>query len=164
MVLGPISPLDGRYKKYIEPVNKYFSEETFIITRIFIEEKYFEFLIKLINELSSVKYKSVITENNINTIIKRVKEIELITNHDVKAIEYFLIEYCKTSQLVKYTPFIHFGLTSEDVNSVARSFIIKKFIIREYIPVVKKLNDIIYNLGKDWDIPKQNAWTSCYAN
>ena len=125
-LLLAISPIDGRYHGITEEINEYFSEYAFIKYRVIIEFDWLSFLIKKINK-EEVSFKKIIDNFHINDV-RRIKEIEEKTNHDVKAIEYYVREKLKENNLEKYTNFVHFGCTSEDINNIAYGKMIKDFM------------------------------------
>ena len=121
--LTAISPLDGRYYKTVNQLSEYFSEYALIKARVKVEIEYFIALCELpLPQLSSFDKAMFsqlrqIVENFSENDALRIKEIEKTTNHDVKAVEYFLKEQFDTLQLATYKEFIHFGLTSQDINN-----------------------------------------------
>lgn len=126
-----ISPIDGRYRTKVAKLEDYFSEFALIKYRIRIEVEYFIELSKVINQIGQL------SENQINELrslyqnftleqANRVKEIEKITNHDVKAVEYFIKENISDSELKAKSEFIHFGLTSQDINNTAIPLLLKE--------------------------------------
>ncbi len=145
-----ISPVDGRYSKKTTKFQEYFSEYALIKYRVYIEIKYFIALSKCsinpINKISSKDLRSVekIIENFNEKKALRVKEIEKNINHDVKAVEYFLKEEFDKIGLKEYKEFIHFGLTSQDINNTAVPLMIKdslkKIIIPSFKEVIKEIN------------------------
>ena len=128
-LLTAISPIDGRYRGKAEALADYFSEYALIKYRVQVEVEYFITLCELpLPQLKGID-KSVfealraIYRNFSETDAQRIKEIESVTNHDVKAVEYFLKEeFDKLGGLDEYKEFIHFGLTSQDINDVVRSY------------------------------------------
>lgn len=144
--LFSISPVDGRYRKITENISNYFSEFSYIKYRIFVEIKWFLYFTELINKKIIIKQKEKINKIyesfDINEC-KKVKEIEKITNHDVKAIEYYLRNKFSENKIL-YTELIHFACTSEDINNLAYSLMLKGYL-KEYILLVKNL---ISNLKK----------------
>ncbi len=146
-----ISPLDGRYSNKVDYLSQYFSEAALMRYRILVEAEWFIFLF---NDLQLKKTKELKpTELRILRSIyeqfdivdaERVKEIEKITNHDVKAVEYFMKEKLKGGPLEKYFEFIHFACTSEDINNIAYSCMLRDFIDRELVPIVAGLVQEIY--------------------
>ena len=148
--LSAISPVDGRYRGKTKPLSKFFSEEALIKYRIQVEIEYFislceiplpqlkDFNSSFFEDLRSI-YKQFSEEN-----AKEVKEIEKKTNHDVKAVEYFIkVEFDKLD-LNKYKEFIHFGLTSQDINNTSIPLSIKEAIHQVYLP---NLEDILVSLS-----------------
>ena len=131
--LTAISPLDGRYYNSIAELSDYFSEYALIRTRVLVEIEYFIALCELpLPELKNVKseqYTSLRTvyQNFTEKDAIHVKEIEKTTNHDVKAVEYFVKEKFEEFGLTKYKEFIHFGLTSQDINNTALPYLLHAF-------------------------------------
>ena len=123
--LNAISPVDGRYASKTSELNDYFSEKALIKYRLIVEIEYFISLCEFdIPELSGFEKSKIESLREIYTNFSdkdalRVKEIEKITNHDVKAVEYFLKEKFTELNLSKFVEFIHFGLTSQDINNTA---------------------------------------------
>ena len=124
-MLNAVSPVDGRYHKVTEPLAAYFSEGAIIRYRILVEVEYFIALCEIpLPQLAGFDKRKFpklrdIYEKYSQDDALRVKEIEKQTNHDVKAIEYFLKEQFEKLGLDKYREFIHFGLTSQDINNTA---------------------------------------------
>lgn len=156
MVLSPltaISPLDGRYRPQVQHLDEYFSEYALIQHRVLVEIEYFFFLVdkkffklpkKAIERLNDVK-------DNFNLEdAKRIKEIERITNHDVKAVEYFLKEELEKTGEGATKEWIHFGLTSQDVNNTAVPLLWKQAVEYEYLPAVLNLNAQFKLLAEEW--------------
>ncbi len=150
-----ISPIDGRYKNKTKDLENYFSEYALIKYRIYIEITWLKFLIKekiVSEEISTSKEKSIdniykrfdINEAN------RVKEIESITKHDVKAIEYYLQEKFKELKLEKLIPFIHIMLTSEDVNNTSYNLMIKDALNEVYFKELDILINKIDELSNEY--------------
>jgi adenylosuccinate lyase len=135
--LFAISPLDGRYKKELKDIANYFSEFALIKERVYIESQYLIFFSKAVgkslDQKTIDKLKSAYDNFNPNDAI-RVKRLENKIDHDVKAVEVYLGEFVETS-----APDIHFGLTSEDVNNLAYSRILIRFIKEVYLPTLKTL-------------------------
>jgi len=149
--LNAISPLDGRYWGKLNSLSNYFSEFALIKYRVKVEIEYFiglcEIPLPMLNEFDKSHYKTlrdIFTNFSINDA-ERVKEIESKINHDVKAVEYLIKEKMegKIPNWEKYKEFIHFGLTSQDINNTAIPFALKKSINDIYIP---KLEDILKSL------------------
>ena len=145
-----ISTIDGRYKNYMENLKNYFSEFAFIRYRIKIEIEYFIELSKIIPELNINidinLLKNIYLKFNEDDF-KKIKNIEKNINHDVKSIEYFIREKLITLGLSKKnTLFVHFGLTSQDINNNAICLSIKEFLLDEYNIYLNKLLDKLNNL------------------
>ena len=140
MSLTSISPIDGRYSHRLKELAEYFSEFALIKKRVFIELEY-------LKELGKGDFTKIHDDFNIDEA-KKVKEIEKKTNHDVKAVEYYLKE--KVPLDVK--EFVHYGLTSEDVNNLAYSLLIKEFLENIFYgkicELLKKL-EVLSNQNKD---------------
>ena len=149
--LNSISPVDGRYFNKTESLRKYFSEKALIYYRLKIEVEYFIALCDLgIPQLKNFNKKKYNELRNIYLKFKiedaiKIKEIEDITNHDVKAVEYYLKLKFEEIGISEYKEFIHFGLTSQDINNTAIPLSIKDFIDEIYIP---KLNEILVEIDK----------------
>lgn len=158
--LTAISPLDGRYFKQVEGLSSYFSEFALIKARVFIEVEYFIALCEL--PLPQLRGCST---NHFNPLRKiythfseqdalRIKEIEKTTNHDVKAVEYFLKEQFDQLQLSEFKEFIHFGLTSQDINNTALPWLIKNFNNSIYLDLLKEVQETLLIKAKEWiDVP-----------
>tara|TARA_B100000902_G_scaffold20052_1_gene24035 strand:+ start:959 stop:2311 length:1353 start_codon:yes stop_codon:yes gene_type:complete len=149
--LNAISPIDGRYRKKTESLSKYFSEESLIKYRLKIEIEYFIALCKIpLPELKNFnskffkKLRNIYNNFSQNDALK-VKKLEIKTNHDVKAVEYFLKEKFYELDLEKYNEFIHFGLTSQDINNTAIPLSVKEALNNVYLI---ELNNIIDFLKK----------------
>jgi adenylosuccinate lyase len=158
--LSAISPIDGRYRSKVETLGNYFSEESLIKYRVLVEIEYFIALCELpLPQLESVS-KSVFEDlrgiyTNFTTVdAAAIKDIEKVTNHDVKAVEYFIKEKFDTFGLSNFKEFIHFGLTSQDINNTAIPLSIKDAMNEVYVPEYFILLEKIEGLAKDWaDIP-----------
>ena len=151
--LKNISPLDGRYSKSIETLSDYFSESALIKYRIKVEIEYLIHLSrqKEVKELDPISDKDIKRFQKIYNSFsiedaKRVKAIEVATNHDVKAVEYFIREKLEKMKKKRLYPWIHFALTSEDVNNLSYSLMwqdgMKNVFLPEFYEVIKKLNTI----------------------
>ena len=152
-----ISPLDSRYASKIPDIRSCFSEHALIQTRFNIEidwfiylcDKYPNHFMKLANPLKK-KLLSFKLDFNDKDVIK-IKEIERQTNHDVKAIEYFISNFFKKDKvLLKYTHLIHFGLTSEDINSLAYAIMIKEGVSLQYKKIFE-LNKDLKSYSRKWN-------------
>lgn len=154
--LTAISPIDGRYRKQTEALGNYFSESALIRYRILVEVEYFialcelplpqlkDFDKKLFSNLRKLYQEFKIEE------AQKVKEIESVTNHDVKAIEYLIKEEFDKLGLQKYKEFIHFGLTSQDINNTAVPKSIKDAFYDVILPVIEEVIKKLTELAKDW--------------
>ena len=158
--LTAISPVDGRYSSKVENLGKFFSEYALIKYRVFTETEYFVALCELpLPQLKEIpaekleKLREVHQEFSVENA-KRVKEIESVTNHDVKAVEYFLKEEFDRIGLGKYKEFIHFGLTSQDANNTALPKSIHDALDAEYYPLMQQLLEKLDELAEQWkDVP-----------
>jgi adenylosuccinate lyase len=158
--LTAISPLDGRYRQKVDELDLYFSEFGLIRYRLMVEIEYFIALCDIpLPQLSDFKkdnYKllrSVYEDFDLSDA-EKVKEREKITNHDVKAIEYFLKEKFFQSGWGKWSEFIHFGLTSQDINNTAIPLSIKDALINVYFPILYELRETLAAFADEWkDIP-----------
>ncbi len=157
--LTAISPIDGRYRKQVDHIAKYFSEYGLIKYRVLIEIEYFIALCEIpLPQLSEIKPEVYSELRNIYTSFTeedalKVKEIEGVTNHDVKAVEYFIKEKFDKSGLEKFKEFIHFGLTSQDINNTAVPLSIKDSML-EVKPLIGELIDLLKDKASQWsDIP-----------
>ena len=147
-ILLNVSPIDGRYYQITKDLEEYFSEYAYIKYRVYVECKWLVFFVDKIlkKDIDIEKVLSICDNFNLDEA-KRVKEIESITNHDVKAIEYYIREKLEKFGYSVLKPFVHFACTSEDINNIAQSLMIKHFIdeiisynIEELINVVSKLS------------------------
>jgi adenylosuccinate lyase len=158
--LTAISPVDGRYSNKVENLWKYFSEFALIKYRVFVEIEYFIALCEIpLPQLSEINTGQIselrkISENFSLENAARIKEIENITNHDVKAVEYFIKEEFDKLGLAKYKEFIHFALTSQDANNTAIPKSIQDALEQEYYPLIEDLVIKLKDLATEWnDIP-----------
>lgn len=159
--LTAISPVDGRYRSKTEALAAYFSEFALIKYRVQVEVEYFIALSQLpLPQLASVKtdtYEQLrdIYRNFTEADAQRVKDIESVTNHDVKAVEYFLKEeFDKLGGMDEYKEFIHFGLTSQDINNTSVPLSIQDALYNEYYPAIIELLNQLRQYADDWkDIP-----------
>lgn len=154
--LTAISPVDGRYRRQVEKLAPYFSEFGLIRYRIRIEVEYFIALCELpLPQLEGFD-KTIYTDlralylDFTETDALRIKEIESVTNHDVKAVEYFIKEKLKDKQLDSYLEFIHFGLTSQDVNNTSIPLSLKEAITDEIIPTFEEVVTKLKALAEEW--------------
>jgi adenylosuccinate lyase len=154
--LNAISPIDGRYHTKVKNLSKYFSEAALIKYRVRVEIEYFIALCQLpLPQLTSVDKNFLSTLKSIDTNFTEedalnIKEIEKTTNHDVKAVEYFIKEKFDTFGLSKYKEIIHFGLTSQDINNTAIPLSIKEAFNDCYLADLNELIEKLRSLAKDW--------------
>jgi adenylosuccinate lyase len=158
--LTAISPIDGRYRKNTQPLAIYYSEYALIKYRIIVEIEYFialsETVIPQMQDFKKTIYPdlwAIITSFD-EKDAKKIKELEKITNHDVKAVEYFLKQKFEELNLHPYLEFIHFGLTSQDINNTAIPLLLRDSIENEILPKLSEVLAILKNLSSDWkDVP-----------
>ncbi|HYV52960.1 MAG TPA: adenylosuccinate lyase [Chitinophagaceae bacterium] len=155
--LTAISPVDGRYRKHVQHLDEYFSEYALIKYRVLVEIEYFFFLEdKKFFKLShkARKHLKKLQEDFGLEDAQEIKQIEYTTNHDVKAVEYFLKNELEKSGGAQVKEWIHFGLTSQDINNTAIPLLWKHAIEYEYLPSLLNLNAQLKLLAKEWkDIP-----------
>ncbi|GIZ16340.1 adenylosuccinate lyase [Capnocytophaga catalasegens] len=160
MSLQAISPIDGRYADKTHSLIPFFSEEALIRYRVQVEIEYFialcelplpelaDFDLNLIPDLRGI-YTNFSTENALE-----VKQIEKTTNHDVKAVEYFIKNHFDRLDLQSYKEFIHFGLTSQDINNTAIPLSVKEAINKVYLPYLQEVIKKLEELSQQWkDVP-----------
>ena len=154
--LNAISPVDGRYRGKVEELKNYFSESALIKYRVKVEIEYFIGLCKLplpqLLDFNLSKFEKIqkiyleFTEQD----AQRIKDIESITNHDVKAVEYFIKERFDELEMGKFKEFIHFGLTSQDINNTAVPLSIKEAYHNVMRPFLDEIQETLYKLAKRW--------------
>jgi adenylosuccinate lyase len=156
IALTAISPIDGRYRKTTESLADYFSEFGLIKYRVLVEIEYFialsEFGLPQLPNLDLVQKESLrdIYKNfSINDALK-IKEIEKTTNHDVKAVEYFIKEKIETLSLSKHAEFVHFGLTSQDINNTSIPLSLKEASTNQLFPAIIEIIKKISDLSIEW--------------
>ncbi|MFL9484983.1 adenylosuccinate lyase [Chitinophagaceae bacterium LWZ2-11] len=155
--LTAISPIDGRYRKQVQFLDEYFSEFALIKYRVIVEIEYFFFLadqkfFKL--PIKSREQLALVADNFSYDDAQRIKDIESITNHDVKAVEYFLKEQLDKAGISNLKEWIHFGLTSQDINNTSIPLSWKNCMEFEYLPAVTNLHNALHDLATQWkDIP-----------
>ena len=153
--LNSISPIDGRYSDKTEVLSQYFSEKALIFYRVKVEVEYFISLCKLgipqLKKFESKKFDDLrkIYQDFSNEDEIEIKKIEKVTNHDVKAVEYFIKQKFEVLGISDYKEFIHFGLTSQDINNTAIPLSIKDFINNIYIPKINKVITAIENKSEE---------------
>ena len=158
--LTAISPVDGRYRNKAENLAAYFSEYALIKYRVQVEIEYFitlsEFLPQL-HALATVENKEALRKIYREFSVEdatRIKEIESVTNHDVKAVAYFIKEKFDLLSLQEYKEFIHFGLTSQDINNTSVPLSIKDALNEVYFPGLQEVIDMLKKYAEDWaDVP-----------
>lgn len=158
--LTAISPIDGRYRSKCEPLADYFSEYALIRYRVRVEVEYFIALCEIpLPQLAGVDHSVFPALRAIYTGFTEadaaaVKEIERTTNHDVKAVEYFLKQRFDALGLEAYKEFIHFGLTSQDINNTAVPMSIREALHNVYLPLMERLQAELDRMATEWaDIP-----------
>lgn len=158
--LTAISPIDGRYRNKCESLDEYFSEYALIRYRIRVEVEYFIALCEQgLPQLAGVPAEAMDGLRDIYLDFsladaEHVKEIESVTNHDVKAVEYFLKERFDAMGLEAYKEFIHFGLTSQDINNTAVPLSIKEAIAEVFRPAIESLVSHLEGRAEEWaDLP-----------
>jgi adenylosuccinate lyase len=155
--LTAISPIDGRYRNQVQHLDEYFSEYALIKYRVLVEIEYVRFLSdkKFFSLPAPVKkVLQEITDNFSVEDAQKIKDTEKITNHDVKAVEYFLKEKLTAAQAEKIQEWVHFGLTSQDINNTAIPLSWKQALEFEYLPALLNFNRQLEILATDWkDVP-----------
>ncbi|MBR4363394.1 MAG: adenylosuccinate lyase [Prevotella sp.] len=156
-LLTAVSPIDGRYRSKTEPLAEYFSEYALIRYRIRVEIEYFITLCEL--PLPQLEGFDAALFERLRDIYRqftpadaqRVKEIEQVTNHDVKAVEYYIKEqFDQIGGLDAYKEFIHFGLTSQDINNTSVPLSVKEALEQVYIPCVEELIEVLNDDAEQW--------------
>jgi len=158
--LQAISPVDGRYRNTTQNLAKYFSESALIKYRVYVEIEYFIALCETglagLSNFSKSDYSKLrnIFEQFSDEDAQEIKETEKITNHDVKAVEYFIKKRFDNLGLADFKEFIHFGLTSQDINNTAIPYTFKLALNEVYYPNIQLLIDKLHELATEWkDIP-----------
>ncbi len=160
-LLTAISPIDGRYRSKAEPLADYFSEYALIRYRVRVEIEYFITLCELpLPQLQSFDHslfgrlRSIYRDLTVEEA-QRVKDIEKVTNHDVKAVEYFIKEeFDKIGGLDDYKEFVHFGLTSQDINNTSVPLSVKEALAEVYCPAIEELIAQLREYAEEWrDVP-----------
>jgi adenylosuccinate lyase len=155
--LTAVSPVDGRYRNKSEALSKYFSEFGLIKYRVMVEVEYFIALCQVgVPQLSEVSEEQLEALREVYTGFEtsdaqKVKEIEKVTNHDVKAVEYFVKEQFEKRGLGAYKEFIHFGLTSQDINNTATPLSLKNAMQSTYYPMLDQLTQELEKLAAQWE-------------
>lgn len=158
--LTAISPIDGRYRGKVEVLENYYSEYALIRYRVKVEIEYFIALCKLpLPQLAGVDHalfgelRDIYAKFSVDDA-QRVKDIESVTNHDVKAVEYFIKEQFGRLGLAQYKEFIHFGLTSQDINNTSVPMLIRDSLHEAYLPLLDEMVGLLNQYAEEWkDIP-----------
>lgn len=158
--LTAVSPIDGRYRSKTEALDNYYSEFALIRYRVKVEVEYFIALCELplpqLGDIDSTVFPKLrsLYENFSIEDAQRIKDIESVTNHDVKAVEYFLKENFDKLGLEAHKEFIHFGLTSQDINNTSVPMAVKESVLNVYLPLVQQVIDLLNKYADEWqDIP-----------
>ena len=152
-----VSPIDGRYRKQVEDLSLYFSEYALIKYRVRVEIEYFIALCELpLEQLKSFPAENfaalrAIYENFSCEDAQKVKDIEKVTNHDVKAVEYFIKDEFKKLGIEKFGEFVHFGLTSQDINNTSVPLSLLEGIRDAYMPALNEVIEILEGFSKEWE-------------
>lgn len=155
--LTAISPVDGRYRNATQDLGAYFSEFALIRYRVRVEIEYFialcETPLPQLVDFDAALFSSLreIYENFSEEDALHIKSIEKVTNHDVKAVEYFIKEKFDALDIAAYKEFIHFGLTSQDINNTATPLLLKEALENVYVPMYHELLEKLESLAVAWD-------------
>lgn len=148
-----ISPLDGRYSDKVSYLSQYFAEAALMRYRVLVEIEWFIFIFNELDlagkklDSKNIRFLREIYEDFDLDSAKKIKEIERTTNHDVKAVEYFIKEKFVKTDLEKYSEFVHFACTSEDINNLSYSCSLRDFLERDFLVTAKDLAKEIYSLA-----------------
>ena len=161
--LMAVSPIDGRYASKAAPLREYFSEFALIRNRVRVEIEYFIALCSIpLPQLSNFGEGTGKTREELFAALRdiyrnltpeeasRVKEIEKVTNHDVKAVEYFIKEHFKALEITPWQEFVHFGLTSQDINNSSQPIMLKEALENEYMPRLQEILSILRADALEW--------------
>ena len=154
--LNAITPIDGRYISKTSSLQEYFSESALIKFRVQVEIEYFIALcnssILQLNHFPTDKFAELrsLYSNFSEQEAQRIKDIERITNHDVKAVEYFIKEKFDKLGLEEFKEFIHFGLTSQDINNTAVPYSIKEAVENVFLPKLSEVLDLLNSRAEEW--------------
>ena len=161
--LMAVSPIDGRYASKAAPLREYFSEFALIRNRVRVEIEYFIALCSIpLPQLSNFGEGTGKTREELFAALRdiyrnltpeeasRVKEIEKVTNHDVKAVEYFIKEHFKALKITPWQEFVHFGLTSQDINNTSQPIMLKEALENEYMPRLQEILSILRADALEW--------------
>lgn len=152
--LTAISPVDGRYRSQVEELAQYFSEYALIRYRLLVEIEYFIALCELpqlqaVDRLNFPKLRTIYTDFTCEEA-QKIKNIEKVTNHDVKAVEYYLKEKFDELGLAQFREFIHFGLTSQDINNTATPYSLRLMVHEVYYPTLDQVQRTLQQLESEW--------------
>ena len=163
--LDAISPIDGRYSRQTKELSNYFSEASLIKYRVKVEIEYFIALCELglpqLSNFDKTKFEDLrkiyvdFTSENAN----QIKEIEKITNHDVKAVEYFIKQRFDEMNIAEFKEFIHFGLTSQDINNTSVPLSLKDCHQETFMPLLNNVLELISEKAKEWKTVSMLAHT-----
>ena len=161
--LMAVSPIDGRYASKAAPLREYFSEFALIRNRVRVEIEYFIALCSIpLPQLSNFGEGTGKTREELFAALRdiyrnltpeeasRVKEIEKVTNHDVNAVEYFIKEHLKALEITPWQEFVHFGLTSQDINNTSQPIMLKEALENEYMPRLQEILSILRADALEW--------------
>ncbi len=154
--LTALSPIDGRYRDRTRGLARWFSEQALMRYRLRVELDYFTFLCEVpLPELDGTDLRKLAeVRRRIGDLstsdAQRIKDIEKVTNHDVKAVEYFLKERLEEAGLERQQEFVHFALTSQDINNTALPLLIKDFVFEAYVPAMTGLRDELHGHALEW--------------
>jgi adenylosuccinate lyase len=163
--LTAISPVDGRYYKQVSELSAYFSEYALIYYRVYVEIEYFIALCEIplpqLSEFDKKKYASLrkIYEDFSEQDALHIKDIEKVTNHDVKAVEYFIKEQFEKLEIESYQEFIHFGLTSQDINNTAIPLSLRDALERQIKPLFRQVLFVLKRMSIEWKNVPMLAFT-----
>ena len=153
-----LCPIDGRYAGIKDALAPYFSEYALVKYRVFVEIQWLKFLIENIDndilkrfDQSKMNQIEAIANDFDEAAFAKIKEIEATTRHDVKAVEYFLKEKFDSMEMHQYKEFIHFGLTSQDINNTSIPMSIKDALHNTYMPLIENMVSILEKYADDWN-------------
>lgn len=152
-----VSPVDGRYRRQVEDLSMYFSEYALIKYRVRVEIEYFIALCELpLEQLKGFDHANFAKLRDIYNSFsaedaQKVKDIEKVTNHDVKAVEYFIKDEFKKLGIERYCEFVHFGLTSQDINNTSVPLSLLEGIRDAYMPALNEVIGILEGFAKEWE-------------
>jgi adenylosuccinate lyase len=151
-----LSPIDGRYYHQTKNLRPYFSEFGLMRYRVLVEVEYFIALTEIplpqVKDFPSLQVEALrsMYKNFTLADAEKIKNIEKSTNHDVKAVEYFLKQKFDELHLSSFKEFIHFGLTSQDINNTATPLLLKEFLINDWLPLLEKIQHLLNQQSKQW--------------